>query len=319
MDFFSFKPIYKQRVWGGRELETHLKRNLPEDVPIGESWELVDREQDESLVDRGEWAGFSIRELLLSQGHKIMGPKWPNNKRFPILVKWLDCKERLSLQVHPPHFAAEKLGGEPKTENWYVVKTEPNATLVVGVKEGVSKEAFKKAIEDQTLENCVHTLPVQRGDAMFIPSGRLHAIGAGNFILEIQQNSDTTYRVYDWGRVGLNGKPRQLHVNESLESMDFSDHRPEILHTQKDDDITIADCDAFRIRKYVLKEPLKIEAGEQPRLISVVEGGLNITSLSVDGSNTLPLGSNILLPYEGSFNLAPEKESCTLIITDRFV
>ena len=128
--------------------------------------------------------------------------------------------------MHPPASVASELGGEPKTENWYVAATAPDASLIVGLKDRVSKEYFEEALHEERLEECVHKFDVQPGDPILVESGRLHAIDAGNLILEIQQNSDTTYRVYDWGRVGLDGQPRQLHVEESMRCIDFNDFEP---------------------------------------------------------------------------------------------
>jgi mannose-6-phosphate isomerase len=145
-----------------------------------------------------------------------------------LLVKLLDCRERLSLQVHPPASVAAKLGGEPKTEMWYILDAAPDAHLIAGLRRGVTREMFQAAIQspNSKIEDFVHRFPVRAGDSVFIPSGRVHAIDAGLVIVEIQQNSDTTYRVYDWGRVGLDGRARPLHIAESLASIDFNDFEP---------------------------------------------------------------------------------------------
>src|SRR5262249_39131886 len=140
-----------------------------------------------------------------------------------------DARETLSVQVHPPAALARKLGGEPKTEMWYITQADPAAVLFVGVKKGVTRPEFEQHIQDGTVAECLHRVPVSVGDAMFLPSGRLHAIGAGNVLFEIQQNSDTTYRVFDWNRVGLDGKPRKLHVDESLACIDFNDAMPRLI------------------------------------------------------------------------------------------
>ena len=221
-----FSPLYQTRVWGGRRLEAALGRSLPPSEPVGESWEIVDRPEAQSIVASGPLAGRSLRDLISTRGADLMGPTWPITRRFPILVKWLDCRERLSLQVHPPAAVAPSLGGEPKTENWYIAQSSPNAELIVGLKRGVTRAAFEQALDAQTVEQCVHHFPVAAGDSILVHSGQVHAIDAGNLILEIQQNSDTTYRVYDWGRVGLDGRPRQLHVEESLRSIDWQDFEP---------------------------------------------------------------------------------------------
>jgi len=315
MRYYSFTPIYFQRVWGGRGLETKLGRTLPDDAPYGESWEIVDRAEAQSIVADGSEQGKTLRELLQTRTSHIMGKKWPAERPFPILVKWLDCAERLSLQVHPPAAVAGELGGEPKTENWYIAETEPGAALIVGLKPGVTQEAFAKALEAQELEGLVHRFEVQPGESIFVPSGRIHAIDGGNLILEIQQNSDTTYRVYDWGRTGLDGKPRELHIDESLKSIDWDDTEPQPLRPDPQRPVQVlADSDVFRLTRQVLAkgEELTFGAGEEPRLLSVVKGKL----VEQDGS-VLDYAGNVLLPHGEAFTFTAEEEA-QVIITDHF-
>jgi mannose-6-phosphate isomerase len=157
------------------------------------------------------------------------GAKPAADGRFPLLCKILDARERLSLQVHPPASTAKKLKGEPKTEMWFIADAAPDASLYVGLKRGVTRAQFEEKIADGSVADCFSRIPVQAGDAMFLPSGRVHAIGDGLVIFEIQQNSDTTYRVFDWNRVGLDGKPRELHIAESLASIDFNDFEPALV------------------------------------------------------------------------------------------
>lgn len=287
------KPLYQDRVWGGRALEKALNRTLPADRPIGESWEIVDRPEAQSVVVGGEYDGKTLREVIANNTAAIMGPSWPSDRPFPILVKWLDCKERLSLQVHPPAAVAPELKGEPKTENWYIAACAPGSHLIVGLKRGVTRDQFEKALVDLTLEGCVHRFPVAAGDSILVHSGQIHAIDGGNLILEIQQNSDTTYRVYDWGRVGLDGKPRAMHVEQSLKSIDWNDFEPEPLRGARAPAI-IADAREFRIRRVPLEEraELTFEAGEQARILSVVEG-----QLVTPTGEVFSRGDNIILPY----------------------
>jgi mannose-6-phosphate isomerase len=241
-----------------------------------------------------------------------MGPKWDAAKPFPILIKWLDCRERLSLQVHPPAAIAGQLGGEPKTENWYIADTAPGAQLIVGLKKGVTRASFERAIIEQTVENVVHKFRVAEGDSILVHSGQVHAIDAGNLILEIQQNSDTTYRVYDWARTGLDGKPRQLHVAESLKCIQWDDFEPVPVRGSPTSAV-IADCDEFRIRRVVLSpgEKIVFAANEQPRLLSVASGCLEC------GGSTLSRGDNALIPYAGEFTVTA-KEPGILLITENF-
>jgi mannose-6-phosphate isomerase len=226
---FTFHPTFKQRVWGGRELERLYHKPLPPGVPIGESWEISDRPGDVSVVSNGPLAGKDLRWLMEKHAADLLGDAQPQGGRFPLLLKILDAQEKLSLQVHPPAAVASSLDGEPKTEMWYVAEAAPGAELYVGLKRGVTRTEFEQRIKDGTVAECFHRIGVQAGDAMFLPSGRVHALGAGLVIFEIQQNSDTTYRVFDWNRLGLDGKPRELHIPQSLASIDFDDYEPSLL------------------------------------------------------------------------------------------
>lgn len=221
-----FRPLYQERVWGGRRLESVFGRQLPPGRPIGESWELVDRPEAQSVVDGGPLAGATLHDLWTRHRDAVFGPHAPDAARFPLLAKILDARETLSVQVHPPARVAERLGAEPKTEMWYVLEAEEDAAVYAGFRAGVTRGAFERALGDGSVEGLLHRIPVAAGDAITIPSGRCHAIGAGCLIAEIQQNSDSTYRVYDWNRVGLDGRPRELHLCESMESIDFNDSEP---------------------------------------------------------------------------------------------
>jgi mannose-6-phosphate isomerase len=226
---FTFQPIFKQRVWGGRELDRLYHKPLPPGLPIGESWEISDRPGDVSVIANGPLAGKDLRWLMEQHAAELLGAAKPHRDRFPLLIKILDAQEKLSLQVHPPPAKAAALGGEPKTEMWYVAEAAPGAELYVGLKQGVTRAEFESKIQTGAVAECFHRVNVRSGDAMFLPSGRVHALGAGLVIFEIQQNSDTTYRVFDWNRLGLDGKPRELHIPESLASIDFQDFEPPLL------------------------------------------------------------------------------------------
>lgn len=229
---FVFQPIFKERIWGGREIEKLFGKKLPPANPIGESWEISDRAGDESVVAGGKFSGKNIRWLMDNYPREMLGDaQAAAGGRFPILCKILDAREKLSLQVHPPANQAAELGGEPKTEMWFIAHAAPGAELYAGLKPGVTRGEFEKKLSDGTVAECFHRVPVRAGDAMFLPSGRVHAIGTGLVIFEIQQNSDTTYRLFDWNRLGTDGKPRDLHVAQSLASMDFNDFEPKLAGT----------------------------------------------------------------------------------------
>lgn len=309
MKHILFNPIYQERVWGGRSLSQKLNRTLPENLVIGESWEIVDRPEAQSTT----CAGKTIRELIASDPAGIMGAGWAAGRPFPILVKWLDCQDKLSLQVHPPADIAPSLNGEPKTENWYIAEAEPHATLMAGLKNGVTREDFEQGLANNDLEPLVHTMSVKAGESIFIPSGRIHAIGGGNLILEIQQNSDTTYRVYDWGRVGLDGAPRQLHIDASLKSSDFNDFEPETIKPNGGSQVLV-ESDVFDLRKVCLSagETIHFDA-TQPRILSIVIGALEETS---DGAK-LQHGDNALLPASQTLEYKALQDS-EVLITENF-
>lgn len=224
-----FQPIFKERVWGGRTLAELYGKPLPPGKRIGESWEITDRPEGVSVILNGPLAGHDLHRLLEERREELLGEARSQNGRFPLLVKLLDARDILSLQVHPPAAKAAALGGEPKTEMWYVARAEPEAVIMAGVKPGITPERFAEMIQAGTAAEAVWRLPVRAGDALFLPSGRMHALGAGLVVFEIQQNSDTTYRVFDWNRVGLDGRPRELHIPQALASIDFHDTQPTLL------------------------------------------------------------------------------------------
>jgi mannose-6-phosphate isomerase len=226
---FIFHPIFKERVWGGRSLATLYGKGLPPEAPIGESWEISDRPGDESVIANGAFAGLTLRWLMERYRDELLGERAAAGGRFPLLCKILDARDRLSLQVHPPAGLAAALGGEPKTEMWYIADAAPGAELFVGLKRGVTRAELENKVRTGEVAECFHRVAVRPGDTMFLPSGRVHAIGAGLVIFEIQQSSDTTYRVFDWNRTGLDGRPRALHLSESLASIDFDDIEPSLV------------------------------------------------------------------------------------------
>ena len=296
---FTFVPILKERIWGGRRLETLYGKGLPPNVPIGESWEISDRVGDVSVVSNGDFAGRDLHWLIQHLGKELVGGAVLQNDRFPLLIKILDATDTLSLQVHPPAAKAEALGGEPKTELWYVADAQPGAQLYVGLRRGSTPEQFAEKLKDGTVADCFHRLPVTAGDAMFLPSGRVHALGAGMIIFEIQQNSDTTYRVFDWNRAGLDGKPRDLHIKESLLSIDFEDFEPEPLRRTRlpgpgDIRSLLRDelfcVDLLRLRS---GEPVAFSPGTM-RIVGVTRGELKV--LYPEGRLSLSPGQFCLIP-----------------------
>ena len=317
MVIFKFEPLYKIRPWGGNFIKRQFNRKIkPESSHIGESWEIVDRPEDQSIVNEGKHKGFTLRQIILNNCHNIMGPNWKQNARFPILVKWLDCKERLSLQVHPPKRIAKKLGGQPKTENWYVANTTANSGLFIGFKKNTDPKVFQKALKDGKAESLCYRTSSNKGDSILVESGRIHAIDKGNLILEIQQNSDTTYRVYDWDRVDLDNKPRKLHINESLKSINFKDIKPQLIKNNKDiKQLEIANCENFRITKYLFRKGTEFfikKENIECILLHLVEGKMKIDA------KTINKGEQLMSPYSSACKLTILEDSI-LLITDHFV
>jgi len=219
-----FQPIYLEKMWGGTQIKEFLKRDDIPDLkePVGESWELVDREDEQSVVANGPLKGATITQLVKHYGKTLMGSKYSGG-RFPLLVKIIDASERLSLQVHPDEQACARLGNgaEPKTEMWYILNSKKGAKIMAGVNSRSTKQQLLSTIQTAEVEKHLQVFESEPSDAYFIRSGTLHAIGKGNLLVEIQQNSDTTYRVSDWGRVDKDGKPRELHLEKALESINY--------------------------------------------------------------------------------------------------
>lgn len=298
---FTFQPIFKERVWGGRRLQSLYGKSLPAGAPIGESWEISDRPEGVSVITNGPLAGRDLRWLMEHHAAELLGAAKPVSGRFPLLVKLLDAQDKLSLQVHPPASLAAQLGGEPKTEAWYVGDAEPHADIYVGLRKDTTRAEFERRLRDGSVADCFHRLPVSRGDAMFLPSGRVHALGAGSVIFEVQQNSDTTYRVFDWNRVGLDGKPRELHVDAALASIAFDDFEPSLVPTHFTETPTgqrrtLAEAlGVFRMSEERLRANATISFDREGMFIlGVVEGEIVLRGADIE--LTLAAGQFALVP-----------------------
>lgn len=300
MEPITFSPLYMTRIWGGRSLETTYSRTLPDAQPYGESWEMSDREHEQSFVNEGPYAGHSLHDLWSNHRDEIFGAGL-TGERFPLLIKILDARDDLSIQVHPPRAVSDELGGEPKTEMWYVADCDPGAKLYVGFKDGVTREDFRISLEDGTVAEKVHAITPHPGQSIFIPSGRLHAIGAGFLIYEIQQNSDTTYRVFDWNRLGLDGQPRDLHVEKSMRSIDFDDLEPGM---DEADGPVIAQCEHFVVEEHEVPSGASIaNPGDRFSILTIVSGQLTSgegRSFRAGDFLLLPRGAEALKAAEGS-------------------
>ena len=304
-----FTPLAMERVWGGRHFETLLGKELPEEGVIGELWELVDRPEAQSVVTTEPLRGKTLHDLWAGFREQVFGARHLGNPspRFPLLVKLLDARERLSVQVHPPAHRAEELRGEPKTECWYFLDAGEKASVFVGLKKGVTERDFLEALENGTVEKTLHRVPVKAGESIFIPSGRLHAIGEELVIVEIQQNSDTTYRVFDWNRMGLDGKPRDLHREESIASIDFGDFEPAITPASE---TVVADCPSFHVEKKSLHHPLDLSA---PGDFSILTGLTGEAECA--GVRLLPGGFLLIPSCLEKALLIPLRENTSVLVT----
>ena len=245
-----FEPLFRERMWGGRRLESAFGKKLPPGKRIGESWEIVDRPEAQSVVRQGPWRGQTLHELWRDRRAEIFGEGMPDAPRFPIFAKLLDAQEKLSLQVHPDAAMAGPLGGEPKSEMWYFAAADDGAEIYAGLRTGVTRDHLEQALRRGAAADLVHRIGVKTGDAFFVPSGRLHAVGAGNLVVEIQQNSDTTFRLFDWERNAHDRSPRALQVEEALQSIAFDDFEPAVVAPNGE---TLVQCPYFTVEKWDLE------------------------------------------------------------------
>ena len=311
---YKFAPVLIERIWGGDALARYGK-SVSTGKRIGESLEICDRDDIQSVITNGPDAGKTLRQQIETNGEKLLGSNCGNARRFPLLIKLLDARERLSLQVHPPAEVARKLGGEPKTEMWYVLEASQDAHLIAGFRHGVTRADFMRALEEQPkaskLEDCVYRFPIAQGDTFFVPAGRMHAIDAGVVLVEIQQSSDTTYRIYDWGRVGLDGKPRRLHVKESLACINFRDIEPGIQRAKEQIKgingwQRLVECEHFHVHQIDLHDIWPDQCdGTTFHIITCVKGALSV--LTSDGKKErINVGEFVLLPAAlGHYTLTP--------------
>jgi mannose-6-phosphate isomerase len=216
-----FQPLLRRYLWGGRRLQTMLGKEIGEE-DCAESWEIVDRGADQSVVINGRFTGWTLHQLITRHGPEMLGRHHPQD-RFPLLLKLLDCQQDLSVQVHPNDQQAAGLDPPDlgKTEAWVVLHADPGSRIYAGLKSGVDRRGLAQSIAERRITECLHWFQPSVGDCVFIPAGTVHALGAGLVVAEIQQASDTTFRLYDWDRVGPDGQPRPLHIPQALDVIDF--------------------------------------------------------------------------------------------------
>ncbi|MBN2803730.1 MAG: class I mannose-6-phosphate isomerase [Deltaproteobacteria bacterium] len=318
LPIFKFIPRYAEVVWGGRSLQTVLNKNLPSDVPVGESWEICDLPDYQSVVAEGSLKGESLEKVIRDNGDLLLGKTDLLHGRFPLLFKYIDAKQKLSVQVHPDDDACKKIAGgaRPKTEAWYIIECAEDAVLYVGLKKGVTRKDFERALSDGSVEFLLHKKPVKPGDYIFLPSGTLHAIGSDILLAEVQQSSNTTYRAFDWNRTGLDGKPRELHIEQALESIHFDEFEEPVI-TPPDSGRPGVKCDYFSMETVVLNDNDSQDFEfEIPVAIMGVNGKGTLTVTCEDEITALKCGETVLIPAHLSGNVKVEaKDNITLVLT----
>jgi mannose-6-phosphate isomerase len=320
----KFQPIYKERIWGGTLLREVFGKETPKSRRIGESWELADLPQaphsgaGKSIIANGELAGQTLESVIRKYPKEITGLEGLSLP-FPLLIKFLDCGDVLSVQVHPDEATCKRLGrGNFKAECWYIVKAKPGAIIYKGLKEGVTSEQFSRAIKEGTVEQTLRKIEVRAGQCYYLPAGIPHALGAGLLVAEIETPSDTTFRIFDWNRVDESGKPRPLHINEALESIHFDQPGDELAVTTTG---RLVDCEFFKVDKghQMRNSKVPLSAGST----SSPQAGQMKTLIFLSGSGTIADAGNIvefnpgqtlLIPaaYRGVLRFSAETEYLTV-------
>ena len=313
----KLKPAFKDYLWGGTRLRDDFGKDCDFDK-IAESWELSCHKDGNSVVADGEFAGLTLAPYIEKEGKSVLGTNCEKFENFPILIKLIDAKDNLSVQVHPNNEYAQRVEGEyGKTEMWYVVDCDEGASLLYGFKHNITKEEFRERIENNTLLEVTNSVPVKKGDVFFIEAGTLHAIGKGILIAEIQQNSNTTYRIYDYGRVGADGKPRQLHIDKAVDVTNLCPAKPYPQSEPVDmggwTKKRLAKCEYFTVDVINVDTSAALEADKSSFVnILVLDGGCVLSS---EGNDAVELkkGDSVFIPAGlGKFELTGK---CSAVMT----
>ncbi|MCD7970758.1 MAG: class I mannose-6-phosphate isomerase [Alistipes sp.] len=299
----KFKPRLKERIWGGNALETEMGKQLPAGRKIGESWEISGVQKDISVVVNGDLAGNDLQELIEVYMGDLVGDHVYNKYgvEFPLLIKLIDARDVLSIQVHPDdELARERHNSYGKTEMWYVLAADPGASLYVGFNRTVTRDEYLDAVSNGTLPSLLREEKVRPGDSFFIPAGTIHAIGKGLLIAEIQQTSDVTYRVDDWGRVDDNGNPRELHTELAVDAIDF--RPPHDLKTHAvavpNESVPVEECRYFTTNLLQVSDSVERDYSALDSFVIYIciDGELNVCYSG--GSETLSKGETMLIPAQ---------------------
>lgn len=320
---FACVPVLKQKVWGGQTLRTRLEKPVPDNTPIGESWELSGYGSDISTVADGPLAGRSLTDLAAQYGQQLLGPR-SGPELWPLLYKFIDARDKLSVQVHPNDDEAVRFSWDVrgKTECWYIVDAAPDATIIVGVREGVTLEALRQGVVDGNLRPLLNEIPIAAGDVLYVPAGTVHAIMADTLLYEVQETSDITLRLYDWGRMGLDGKPRDLHVEDSLKvirPLCHDQHRiPPLNLTSCTTGVRRAlraACRYFALEQFQWDTPATASLPPVPsfRVLTCVAGS-GIVSTD-GGTGAFSLGDTLLVPADADAVALEGSQGCSVLLS----
>ncbi len=304
----KISPVFKDYLWGGTKLKTYLNKNT-ELEKTAESWELSTHKDGQSVVADGAFAGLTLSEYIEENGIEIIGSRAAGFEFFPILIKFIDALDNLSVQVHPSdEYALENEGEYGKTEMWYIVDCDEEAFIYYGLNRSLSKQELAERIKNNTLIEVLNKVKTHKGDVFFIPAGTIHAIGAGNLICEIQQNSNTTYRVYDYDRRDKSGNARELHIDKAIDVSNLYPPEPYF----NEDEKTLAKCEYFNVEKEICRGEIKLSLSDESFRSVVV----------TDGEGRLEVGGKIVEFKKGDSIFIPAQQGecivtgeCEIIIS----
>ena len=314
-----FEPIYQYRLWGGRRLSGLLSAPLPGDGPIGEAWVLSDRDDHQSLVANGPLKGQTIGRLMEQYRAQLMGKLAPRFRRFPLLLKFLDAREMLSVQVHPSDVYPDLIptGETGKTEAWVVIEAEKESHIYAGLKPGTTADGLRRSLANGTIADQLVGIVPKPGDAVFIPAGTVHTLGGDVVVFEVQQNSDVTFRLYDWGHVDpKTGTPRPLQVDQAFASVDFADSKsglvtPIVVTTTPVERERLFYCEPFRVWRLLGQAPFQVGDIAEPRVLVCIEGSGQVEHGNIPYA--VGKGDVWLLPAEAGLCAFQPSQEVTLL------
>ena len=307
MEPIFLKPVYKDYIWGGTRLKSFLQKEDITTPTVAESWEISTNENGKSRIKNGEYVDKTLEEVyaMLPKREEIFGSKMRLKDRFPLLIKFIDADRNLSVQVHPDDEYAKKFETDTgKTEMWYIMECAKEAQIICGMKESVRQEELEACIREGKIKENLNTVPIEKGDVIYIPAGTIHAILGNTLLCEVQQNSNVTYRVYDWDRVGKDGKPRQLHIDKAIDVIQVA-NRPHIQKTEKMEEgvISVVDSEFFHTDVIKIKQEYQDQSSKEScYCMNVVEGEGKLKQNEKE--YRVKLGDSFLIPASfGNYRL----------------